>query len=242
MKAPLLKYAAELLGTFIMVFIGTGAIVLDDWTHGGVSHLGVSLAFGVAVAAMVFAFGRLSGAHINPAVTLAFWFSGRFPRPHLMPYIISQLLGAFCASILLHFMAPSHPDLGSTYPTVGMTASVILEVLLTFILMWVILWVSTGSKEIGKWAPIAIGGTVFGSLFGRTAYRGVHESGTILWPCIGLGPTGPPLDVLAGSRYGCDGCRVCLSPVERKKMLCHTRGALSLKCVSWIKKSLTANS
>ena len=183
MKAPLLKYAAELLGTFIMVFIGTGAIVLDDWTHGGVSHLGVSLAFGVAVAAMVFAFGRLSGAHINPAVTLAFWFSGRFPRPHLMPYIISQLLGAFCASILLHFMAPSHPDLGSTYPTVGMTASVILEVLLTFILMWVILWVSTGSKEIGKWAPIAIGGTVF-----LEAYLAGPLTGASMNPARSFGP------------------------------------------------------
>src|SRR5688572_12874474 len=109
------KMTAEAVGTFALVFAGTGAIVVND-THGAVTHVGVALTFGLVVLAMIYAVGDVSGAHLNPAVTLAFAAAGRFPLAAVGPYLVSQAAGAFGASALLRSLFPSHPTLGATLP------------------------------------------------------------------------------------------------------------------------------
>ncbi|MDC3030122.1 aquaporin, partial [Flavobacteriales bacterium] len=132
------KYWAEFLGTFMMVFAGTGAIVIND-LHGSVSHLGVSLTFGLVVMVVIYSIGSISGAHINPAVSIAFWVAKRFDGKELLPYIGFQLLGAFLASLSLKVMFPEHEFLGATLPVDSWQQSFVLEFILTFILMFVIL-------------------------------------------------------------------------------------------------------
>ena len=155
------KYWAELLGTYILVFVGTGAIMINEITGGTVSHLGVGLSFGLVVMAMIYAIGDISGAHINPAVTLAFSFAKRFPKNQILPYISFQLVGAILASASLYFMFPEANTMGETLPLKGnWLQSFMLELVLTFILMFVVLNVSTGAKEKGVTAALAIGGVV----------------------------------------------------------------------------------
>src|SRR5262245_38074862 len=109
------RVAAEVLGTFALVFVGTGAIVINDVT-GVVSHVGVALTFGLIVLAMIYALGDVSGAHLNPAVTLGFFAARRFPARWVAPYVASQLVGAMLASLALRAMFPAHPSLGATLP------------------------------------------------------------------------------------------------------------------------------
>ena len=155
------KYWAELFGTYILVFVGTGAIMINEITGGAVSHLGVGLSFGLVVMAMIYAIGDISGAHINPAVTLAFSVAKRFPKNQILPYISFQLVGAILASASLYFMFPEANTMGETLPLKGnWLQSFMLELVLTFILMFVVLNVSTGAKEKGVTAALAIGGVV----------------------------------------------------------------------------------
>src|ERR1700722_19837379 len=133
------RLAAELLGTFALVFAGTGAIVINDVTGGTVSHVGVALTFGLIVLAMIYALGDVSGAHLNPAVTLGFFAARRLPGRWVLPYIVSQCLGAFLASVLLRLLFPDHLPLGSTIPAGPNIQSFVLEVVLTLLLMFVIL-------------------------------------------------------------------------------------------------------
>ena len=155
------KYWAELLGTYILVFVGTGAIMINEITGGEVSHLGVGLSFGLVVMAMIYAIGDISGAHINPAVTIAFAIAKRFPKDQILPYISFQLAGAILASASLYFIFPESNTMGETLPLKeDWIQSFMLEFILTFILMFVILNVSTGSKEKGITAALAVGGVV----------------------------------------------------------------------------------
>src|SRR5579885_257473 len=110
------KLAAELVGTFALVFAGTGAIVINDASGGTVSHVGVALTFGLVVLAMIYAVGDVSGAHLNPAVTLGFFAARRFPGRRVVPYVLSQCLGAFAASGLVRLLFPGHATLGATVP------------------------------------------------------------------------------------------------------------------------------
>jgi MIP family channel proteins len=150
----------ELLGTFALVFVGTGAIIVDNTTNGTISHVGVSLCFGLVVLSMIYAFGDVSGCHINPAVTVGFYLAHKFEARMVLPYILSQLTGAVLASLLLRFLFPTHQTLGATLPQGQVYQSLILEVILSLILMLVILSFSTGSKEKGAFAGIAIGSVI----------------------------------------------------------------------------------
>lgn len=153
------KFAAEAFGTFALVFAGTGAIVINDATH-AITHVGIALTFGLVVLAMIYTVGEISGAHLNPAVTLAFCSAGRMAWAEALPYLGSQCAGAFAASALLHFLFPQHATLGATLPAGSATQSFVLEMVLTAILMFVILNVSTGAKEKGITAGIAVGAVI----------------------------------------------------------------------------------
>jgi aquaporin NIP len=154
------NWVAEFIGTFALVFCGTGAVIIDQQTNGGVTHVGVAITFGLIIMTMIYALGNISGAHINPAVTIAFTLSGRFSVKNMIPYIISQILGALLASLILKFLFPGSEDLGTTVPSGSDIQSFVLEFFLTFFLMLVIINVALGSKEQGMFAGIAIGGVI----------------------------------------------------------------------------------
>jgi len=154
------KYLAEFLGTYALVFAGTGAIIIDQQTHGAITHAGVAITFGLIVMSMIYTFGDISGAHFNPAVSVAFTIAKKFPLSLLAPFIIAQLLGAVSASLTLRALFPTNELLGATMPAGSEMQSFILEFILTFFLMLVILQVSSGSKEKGLFAGLAIGSMV----------------------------------------------------------------------------------
>lgn len=154
------KYVAEALGTFALVFCGTGAMVINQQTNGGVTHVGISITFGFIVMAMIYTLGNISGAHLNPAVTIAFTLAKRFQLKQVLPYVVAQLAGAILASLALKYLFPTNQTLGATLPTGSEMQSFILEFILTFFLMLVIINIASGSKEQGMFAGLAIGSTV----------------------------------------------------------------------------------
>lgn len=156
------KYIAETLGTFTLIFCGCGAMTINEITNGIISHVGVAATWGLIVMALIYAFGEISGAHFNPAVTIAFAFSKKFKWIDVPKYILAQSIGAILAIFVLWFLFPQSQFLGETTPMVGFPAykAAILEFLLTFFLMVVIINVSTGSKETGTMAGIAIGAVI----------------------------------------------------------------------------------
>lgn len=154
------NYVAEFIGTFALVFCGTGAVVIDQQSGGSVTHVGVAITFGLIVMSMIYSLGNISGAHLNPAVSIAFTIARRFPARQLPGYIISQAAGALLASLILKLLFPANEFLGATIPTGTATQSFILELILTFFLMLVIVNVAVGSKEQGMFAGLAIGSVV----------------------------------------------------------------------------------
>ncbi|MBK7233447.1 MAG: aquaporin [Saprospiraceae bacterium] len=154
------KYVAESLGSFFLVFCGTGSIIINQQTNGEVTHIGIAITFGLIVMVLIYALGHISGAHFNPAVSIAFTLAKKFELKQLAPYIFSQAVGAFTATLVLKYLFPTNELLGSTNPSGSELQSFILELILTFLLMLVILNVATGSKEQGMFAGIAIGATV----------------------------------------------------------------------------------
>lgn len=176
------KYIAEFIGTFALVLIGTGAIVLNDEYNGIVTHLGISIAFGGIVTLMIFAFGKISGAHINPAVTIALWFSGRIHKKEVVPYIIAQLAGAFLASIFLFLAFPGHANLGATIPSVNLREAFIIEAFMTLVLVLVILNTLYKNRSLA-FSAIAIGGVVF-----LEAYFGGPYTGASMNPARSIAP------------------------------------------------------
>jgi aquaporin NIP len=180
---PMRKDLAELFGTFALVFAGTGAVIINDVSGGTVSHVGIALTFGLIVMAMIYAVGDISGAHLNPAVTLGFWMARRLPGRSVAPYILCQCAGAIVASLLLRVLFAEHHTLGATMPTGTAGQSFILEVVLTCSLMFVILSVSTGAKEKGIMAGAAIGATV-----GLEALFAGPICGASMNPARSLGP------------------------------------------------------
>ena len=154
------KYIAEFIGTFGLVFCGTGAVIVNEVIPGSVSHVGIAITFGLIVMVMIYALGNISGAHLNPAVSIAFTWSGSFPVKSLAPYIASQLAGALAASVVLKLIFPSSALLGATMPAGSDSQSFVLECILSFFLVLVIFGVAKGSKEQGLFAGVAIGGVV----------------------------------------------------------------------------------
>ncbi len=154
------KLAAEAVGTFALVFAGTGAVVINDVSGGTVTHVGIALTFGLIVLAMIYAVGDVSGAHLNPAVTLGFFAARRFEGRQVPGYLVSQCAGAILASLVLRLLFPTNATLGATLPAGDAFQSFVLEFILTFLLMFVILSVSTGSKEKGVLAGVAVGSVI----------------------------------------------------------------------------------
>ncbi|HYF03925.1 MAG TPA: aquaporin [Patescibacteria group bacterium] len=154
------RYISEFIATFTLVFCGTGAIIINQVSGGAITHPGIAITFGLVVTAMIYTFGDISGAHMNPVVTVGFAFAGKFLKGDILPYLFSQFSGGIAASILLKIMFPQSETLGATLPAGSALQSFILEIILTFILMLVIINVATGSKEKGTLAGLAIGATV----------------------------------------------------------------------------------
>ena len=174
---------SEFTGTFCLVFAGTGAIIINDVSGGTVSHVGIALTFGLVVMAMIYTLGDISGAHLNPAVTLGFFVARRLHGSLVLPYVLSQCSGGFFASVILRLLFPQHATLGGTVPAGSSMQSFVLEAILTYILMFVILGVSTGEKEKGITAGIAVG-----SVVGLEALFAGPISGASMNPARSLAP------------------------------------------------------
>lgn len=187
------KCAAEFIGAFAIVFAGCGAVAINQISGGAVSHVGIAAAFGLVVMVMIYATGHISGAHFNPAVTLAFALTRHFPKREIAPYISAQCAGAVAASgvhaaRLSSVLAAAHPqqvlNLGVTRPVDGLfTTALVWEFMLTFLLMLVIMSMATDFRAVGPAAGLAIGGTV-----GLEALFAGPLCGASMNPARSLGP------------------------------------------------------
>ena len=177
------RTTSEFIGTFGLVFAGTGAIVIDSVSGGIVTHLGVGFTFGLAVAVMICSIGHISGAHINPAVTLGFALVRHFPWRNVPPYWLAQIAGATAASLSLRWMFGTTGDLGLTTPAGSTVQTLGLEMILSFFLMFVIMAVATDVRAEGQGAAITIGATV-----GMRAIFAGPISGASMNPARSFGP------------------------------------------------------
>jgi MIP family channel proteins len=154
------RYAGELVGTFVLVVVATGVVVGNAASGGAIGHVGIAIATGLVVTAMIYSLGHLTGAHFNPAVSLAFTVGRHFPLRDLLPYWLAQLAGAVLASLLVRFLWGDVANLGATMPGLADGRALVLEVFLTFLLMFVITAVATDVRAVGQGAALAIGFTV----------------------------------------------------------------------------------
>jgi len=177
------RAAAEALGTFILVFIGAGAAAVDAWSHGAVTHAGVSLAFGCVVLVLVYALGHISGAHVNPAVTVGFWVARRFPGRDVPLFILAQLAGASAAGFVLRAVLGASAAAAATTPAIPAGAALGVEAILSFILMLVVMAVATDARVAGGVAGLAVGLAVMGD-----ALMGGPLTGASMNPARSFGP------------------------------------------------------
>jgi len=178
------RAAAEGLAAFALVFAGCGAVVTNERSDGALGAVGVSLVFGLIIMVMIYATGHLSGAHINPAVTIAFTLTRHFPGRDAVAYIGAQLAGASAGALVLLAAWTDRPaQLGATVPSVEVATALLYEVVLTAFLMFVIIAVATDTRAVGAGAAIAIGGTV-----GLDALFGGPITGASMNPARSFGP------------------------------------------------------
>lgn len=177
------RAVAEAIGTYFLVTIGAGAAMVNAYTDGVIGHAGVALAFAFVVLAMIYAIGHLSGAHINPAVTIAFWAAGSFPTREVLPYLIAQCVGAVGASLTLLWILGPVGSLGATIPAIPIGAAFAVEFLLSFVLMFVITAVATDERVTAGFGGLAVGLTV-----GFDAMMGGPLTGASMNPARSLGP------------------------------------------------------
>ncbi len=177
------RWVAEAIGTFFLVLIGPGAMMVNAHTNGAIGHAGVALSFAFIIVAMIYAVGHLSGAHLNPAVTIGFWSVGRFPSSEVVPYILSQLVGATAAAAALTVALVRAGHAGATLPAVSMPVAFGVEWLLSFVLMFVIMAVATDARVPGGFAAIGVGLTV-----GFCAMAGGPLTGASMNPARSFGP------------------------------------------------------
>lgn len=218
------KLAAECIGTFASVFAGTGAIIINQVTGGVVTHVGIALTFGLVVLAMIYTLGDISGAHLNPAVTIGFFAARRLPASQVAPYVLSQCVGAFLASAILRLLFPESASLGATIPAGSALQSFVLELLLTAILMFAILGVSSGAAEKGITAGIVVGAVIaLEAMFAGPICGASMNPARSLAPAIVSGHIQSLwiylVAPIAGAAVGMLGCRCvrergCCSPVS----------------------------
>ena len=177
------RWVAEAVGTFFLVLIGPGAVMVNVYSSGAVGHAGVALAFAFVITAMICAVGHLSGAHLNPAVTLGFWSARRFPIREVAPYLFAQCLGAVLASVTLRAVLGPIGAMGATLPSVPLAGAFTIEWLLSFALMFVIMAVATDERVADGFAAIAVGLTV-----GFCAMMGGPLTGASMNPARSFGP------------------------------------------------------
>ncbi len=182
-KQLLQKSAAEAVGTFALVFAGCGAVMTDAHTGGSLGLLGVALTFGLVIAVMIYATGHISGAHFNPAVTVAFATLGRFPWRQVPWYVGAQVGAAVLAAGLLRWFLGPVGEVGATVPALDAARAVGVETIATFFLMFVITAVATDARVQGPVAGMAIGGTV-----ALCALFAGPLSGASMNPARSLGP------------------------------------------------------
>ncbi len=186
--AKLSKPLAEFVGTFIMVFCGCGAMTVNEITGGTVTHVGVGIVWGAIVMIMIYSLGKISGCHINPAVTISFWATGRLKLNEVPTYIVSQILGATTAGLVLTSLFPESQEIGMTLFSGSETQAFIVETIITFILMLVILNVANGSKEEGIVAAIAIGFYIMvAALFAGPVTRASLNPARSIGPALAIG-------------------------------------------------------
>ena len=151
---------AEFLGTFFLVFFGCGAVIVNELFGGELGQLGICIVFGLVVMAVIYSFGNVSGAHINPAVTLALCFAGRFDLKLLPSYVAMQLIGATLAALFLRWIFSESEALGLTQPNIGLFRAFVVEIIISFVLMSVVLNLGGEQQEKKIMAGAAIGGVV----------------------------------------------------------------------------------
>jgi MIP family channel proteins len=192
MRPALLRsLAAEAIGTFALVFAGCGAIMVDARTH-ALGHVGVAISFGLVIMVMIYALGHISGAHLNPAVTLAFAVARHFPAGRIPPYWAAQVAGATAAALVLRGSLSDVAHVGATLPAGSDAQAFLWEAVLTFFLMFVIMAVATDTRAVGEAAAIAVGATV-----GLDAMFGGPVTGASMNPARSLGPAVAAADFTA---------------------------------------------
>jgi MIP family channel proteins len=203
------RSAAECLAAFVLVFAGCGAIVTDSARDGALGAFGVAAAFGLAIMVMVYATGHLSGAHINPAVTIAFTLTRHFPPRDACAYVAAQFAGASLGALaLLAAWSEKPAALGATVPSIGTGAALLYEIVLTAVLMFVIVAVATDTRAVGAGAAIAIGGAValdalFGGPLTGASMNPARSFGPALaageWTCFWIYVVGPVIGAALGA-------------------------------------------